>query len=682
MKRKKPTNTDPHHHKSKRQRSGAAPTPCAVPPWEAPEDKAATRAHGGERWWKQQEESIAETLGGRWSAMQKAGDTEYLAKINQHPRDTHITFRDKDHSYWYDDVQPFPRPSSTGFVHAPFEHFDADAIITKMMRPGSRKGWPREGYLQSNGQAMTRRQIKDMWACNGAVASAVGTAIHQMVEWACNAEASGRRMKLAKTRDGKYTPEAQMFLEWNAARKAAKEGGDTKDDPYMEHYRTEWSVYLDDAQLAGQIDWVGIDRWGRLHIRDWKTCKELVGQHIKGAERWARYGQEPCNKLVDCKHVHYELQQNVYKLMLEKQYGFQVASMGIVVFNRRNPDCKARDGSWTFGSLPVRDLQTVAAQMVMAREARMASLPPLGYRSSSPTTIPGSESGVVRDESKTSQAASGDAVAEAPKAVTLRHRSGRVLAIMRRLAMSRFGKASVAIRDGKEEESKVSVTVSVVCTEPVTPSAIRSAADSHPALAALRATVPTLASALKRAADVLETGRGGTVATPVGMDMLLRPFAVLSSTPVRAVVITDAPWSTEDGGCPQGAGVPLADLPQWAPKLPPSSPDESTPWYRRVEKWAAQGVLLLFQCWTLPNGGRKGKGMDGHRAAWQGVWQEIVRALPPSVPVLHWCHEPGESTVCQMLKKEGSSRSAVRVDADSFFAQGRTVMPGIDDVVW
>ena len=80
-------------------------------------------------------------------------DIEFLARKNPHPRDSHITFDEGPHIYTVDGDDSFM--SVTTWNHSHFEHFDADKIITNMMKS---KNWKKNKYY-----GKTRDEIKKMW---------------------------------------------------------------------------------------------------------------------------------------------------------------------------------------------------------------------------------------------------------------------------------------------------------------------------------------------------------------------------------------------------------------------------------------------------------------------------------------------------------------------------------------
>ena len=81
----------------------------------------------------------------------------HLAKINSHPRDQSISFDEGPHIYTINGDSSFK--SVTTWNHSHFPKFDADKIITNMMRS---KKWKDSKYF-----GCTCGQIKYLWKQNG-----------------------------------------------------------------------------------------------------------------------------------------------------------------------------------------------------------------------------------------------------------------------------------------------------------------------------------------------------------------------------------------------------------------------------------------------------------------------------------------------------------------------------------
>ena len=104
------------------------------------------------------------------------------------------------------------------------------------------------------------------------------------------------------------------------------------DAPKLTAYRTEWCIYGDDEQLAGSIDFVAQAEKGGVVLFDWKRSKNLQQKYTS---RWSSMKQ-PLQHLDDCSGIHYRLQLNLCKFLLEKYYGLQVVGMFVACFHPDN----------------------------------------------------------------------------------------------------------------------------------------------------------------------------------------------------------------------------------------------------------------------------------------------------------------------------------------------------------
>jgi len=225
----------------------------------------------------------------------------YLATINSHERDSHISFDEGPHIYTIDGESDFM--SVTTWNHSHFPHFDPDIVIDKMMKS---KKWPKNKYF-----GMTKGQIKLLWSENGKQSSSQGTLMHYKIECFYN------DMDIEVDEDN---------IEWQYFERFEEEVGQ-----YMEPYRTEWMVWDKELQFAGSIDMVYKDKTGLLHIYDWKRSKQ-----IKYRNDFENATTECIKHLPNTNYYHYSLQLNTYKALLEKNYGVKVGDMYLVVLHPNN----------------------------------------------------------------------------------------------------------------------------------------------------------------------------------------------------------------------------------------------------------------------------------------------------------------------------------------------------------
>jgi ATP-dependent exoDNAse (exonuclease V) beta subunit len=233
-----------------------------------------------------------------------------LSFTNEHPRDKSIVFDEPTHGYTVNGVSK-GWISCTKFLHDFFPHFDADAVIQKMM---SSPKWPLNKYF-----GKTAQQIKAEWDENGRVASTAGTAMHLAIEQFLHGHPELIDRAVLKTTEWRYF---QNF--W------ADVSGD------LVPYRSEWEVWSEEYKLAGSIDMIFYRKSDDSYvIYDWKRSKE-----IKMENSWGD-GYGPVSHLPDCNYWHYTLQLNTYRWFLETYYGLKISDMYIVIMHPDNKNYKS-----------------------------------------------------------------------------------------------------------------------------------------------------------------------------------------------------------------------------------------------------------------------------------------------------------------------------------------------------
>jgi ATP-dependent exoDNAse (exonuclease V) beta subunit len=221
-----------------------------------------------------------------------------LSQRNKHERDDRISFDEKTHTYYVDGSSD-GIISVTTLIHSHFPKFDSDRVL-KIMKNKKEK-YPN----------MSDAQIKKIWYDNGKNASENGTKLHKMIENYYNSIENDKN-------DEKMT-DFQHFLRFNESIKYN-----------FIPYRTEWSVFDGTLDLAGQIDMLYKKIDGTYSLYDWKRIKDLKKDNSfeKGLGKLC---------LLDhCNYMHYSIQLNIYKRILETRYDIKVSEMCLVVLHPDN----------------------------------------------------------------------------------------------------------------------------------------------------------------------------------------------------------------------------------------------------------------------------------------------------------------------------------------------------------
>lgn len=221
-------------------------------------------------------------------------------------QDNLITFEEESHKYFVEGIgEMMPVSNVVGLFFPPF-----DDVY-----------WSKRRCL---GDVEAAERLRDEWKCQGALASQAGTFLHKQIEnyingvepetLTCDLSYRGpharRRKKLHLTREWKY------FLAFNE---------DVKYTPF----RTEWRVYDAEATMAGTIDLLCSCPDGTYEIYDWKRSSKIKPLD---SNRWSN-GRNGLDHLSDTPYIHYCLQQNLYRYMLEKNYGMKISRMSLVVLH-------------------------------------------------------------------------------------------------------------------------------------------------------------------------------------------------------------------------------------------------------------------------------------------------------------------------------------------------------------
>jgi len=255
---------------------------------------------------------------------------DFLAQLNKHERDANISFEAGPHLYTIKGVDKSAFISVTTWNHSHFAHFDADLIITNMMKG---KNWVKSKYF-----GKTREEIKAEWELNRDEAASAGTNMHYQIECYYNTGLHNI--------NNEHSIEYIYFKNFLAA------------CPGLKPYRTEWMIYHEELRLAGSIDMVYENPDGTLMIYDWKRAKD-----IKKADAFAKYALTECiSHLPDTNFWHYALQLNTYKAILEQKYGKIVTKLALVCLH---PSKK------NFEVIPVPVLKKEIDELFLLRRAQI-----------------------------------------------------------------------------------------------------------------------------------------------------------------------------------------------------------------------------------------------------------------------------------------------------------------------
>jgi ATP-dependent exoDNAse (exonuclease V) beta subunit len=230
-------------------------------------------------------------------------------------RNERISFIEETHVYLIDNVHNKEYYSVTQFVHQFIQHFDAEGIINKMMTSPK---WKESKYYNK-----TKKVILEEWDTLRETAADLGTKMHLAIEQFYNVLIDPETIN-----DNKQDLESISTIEYGYFIDFHKQHAS------LVPFCTEWRIFDEVYKLAGSIDMVYLDpsdlSGKSICIYDWKRSKEIKKNN------WFQKCLPPLSHLDDCNYNHYTLQLNVYKFIIERNYGLRVTQLAIVVLHPNN----------------------------------------------------------------------------------------------------------------------------------------------------------------------------------------------------------------------------------------------------------------------------------------------------------------------------------------------------------
>ncbi|WP_177178387.1 hypothetical protein [Prevotella aff. ruminicola Tc2-24] len=222
----------------------------------------------------------------------------------RYEQDRYIDFMADEHVYTYDGRERLLPVSS--LIAYFFEAFDA--LQTAEMQ------WQRYGA--------DVEEMLDRWDRCRRMASEVGTFMHLQTE--------------RYFRDGVFDT-VYSFVDGEATVPVSIEREKAHFLRFVEEhrirpYRQEWPIYDLDLNIAGTVDMICREDDGSFTIYDWKRSGKVVD--AAGVPLTEGFnGKTGFNgiSLPDTPFYHYCIQQNLYRYMLQRDYGIRVGGMNLVV---------------------------------------------------------------------------------------------------------------------------------------------------------------------------------------------------------------------------------------------------------------------------------------------------------------------------------------------------------------
>lgn len=230
-------------------------------------------------------------------------------------RDDDISFIPETHTYLYKGCDALK--SVTTVVSELFPAFDAQGIADRKAKE----------------QKCSPEVFTDKWNLLAREAAETGTHMHAQIENYLLGRKTNSSFRLRfSSRTASCDKYVDVSKELSFFKNFISRAG-------LRPYRTEWRIFDTDARLAGSPDLVA-EKNGQLLMFDWKRSTKVVdAPHSRGINGlpdtncWGRHGFGAFAPLPDCSFVHYSLQQAVYRRILKKNYGLDIARAFLVVLH-------------------------------------------------------------------------------------------------------------------------------------------------------------------------------------------------------------------------------------------------------------------------------------------------------------------------------------------------------------
>lgn len=175
------------------------------------------------------------------------------------------------------------------------------------------------------GDLVAAAKLREEWESRGVLASQAGTFLHKQIENYLNDKTEPQTFKCDVEYNGKYlhlNKRIDISKEWSFFK--AFDQATT-----YQPFRTEWCIYDRDARMAGTVDLICARPDGTYELYDWKRSNKVDPNETNA---WSS-GINGLEHLPDTSYYHYCLQQNLYRYMLEKNYGIKISRLNLVVLH-------------------------------------------------------------------------------------------------------------------------------------------------------------------------------------------------------------------------------------------------------------------------------------------------------------------------------------------------------------
>ena len=227
------------------------------------------------------------------------------------PQDKLINFEANEHIYVYDGK--IRLTSVSRIISSYFEPFD----------------YMRISNFKASKEGISQGELLEEWDLKGSIARDTGTFMHAQIENYLNHKESSEIFNFS------YNGRFHNFEDEISIKKEMCFFSNFMNDYKLFPFRTEWRISDLENRIAGSVDLI-CRNGDSFDIYDWKRSEKLIDTHTGKPYLYGynnKCGINGLEYIQDTSYWHYCLQQNIYKYILEKNYGIKIASMHLIILH-------------------------------------------------------------------------------------------------------------------------------------------------------------------------------------------------------------------------------------------------------------------------------------------------------------------------------------------------------------
>ena len=167
-------------------------------------------------------------------------------------------------------------------------------------------------------------KLREEWEHKAFISTEAGTFLHKMIDNYVKHGTEPLNMTCEIRKEDKYNNidlEVCVSKEWEYFKEFMHNVSPIP-------FRTEWSIYDIEAKMAGTIDFLCRKQDGTYELYDWKRSSK-ISPNEKGRNK----GINGLEHLYETQYTEHCLKQNLYRYMLQKNYGIKVSGMNLVLLH-------------------------------------------------------------------------------------------------------------------------------------------------------------------------------------------------------------------------------------------------------------------------------------------------------------------------------------------------------------